>query len=92
MEKWTERSEYLSELHLLLNTAKAQVMEYERAIMRESNNLDAKKANTVTPETKKLLEQAPTPISYARRLREQAGEQSDTKQMTVRPPYLHLIQ
>jgi hypothetical protein len=54
-EKWTERSEYISDLHRLRNYLIAQIVEVDMAIMREENAHDAKKAKTVTQQTKELL-------------------------------------
>lgn len=55
MERYTERNELISELHILRNQLIAQLAEVNMAIMRENNHPEAKARKTVTLQTQQLL-------------------------------------
>lgn len=94
MERYNERSELLSELHSLRNHLIGQLAEVDMAIMRENNAFDAKRAKTVTQQTRELLHQAqqPRPLWSTRQYQEQAFAQEDAKATQLGPPYEHLTQ
>ena len=91
--QWNERNELLSELYTLRNHLIGQIGEVDLAIMREKNAHDAKIAQTVTQQTKELLNrsQKVIPLWTTTQYQQQAMEQSDAKQME-NPPYDHLVQ
>ncbi len=93
-EKYNERNNLMSELHTLLNQAKATVAELEMAIMRENNAHNAKIAKTVTQETREPLNDAQRikPLWASKQFQQQALSQSDAKSLQTEPPYENLIQ
>lgn len=78
MERWTERTELLSELHTIKNRLLGELAEVNMAIMREENAHDAKKLKTVTLQTKEFINnQRPKPLWSTPQYQEQAYKQSD---------------
>jgi len=94
-EGYNERSELLSELYTIKNQLLGELMEVDMAIMREKNAFDAKRARTVTQQTKEVLRKLqgpPRPLWAADGYQRQAMEQSDAKQLQTEPPYKNLLQ
>lgn len=85
MERYSERNEFLSELHYLKNQLLGQLAEVNMAIQREEHAFDAKKQKTVTQQTKELLHRAqqPRPLWSEKQYQERAFTDEDP----TRPPY-----